>query len=106
MLGSFTLATLEQCFNIRGTRPTVEDRDHLHARCDYSVINEKRMAARNLAMLAKMYFVDTSRLSQRINILKDPLVKIITGPVALPVVKGYAFGNIQVCFIANFDVHR
>ncbi len=64
------------------------------------------MAARNLAMVAKMHFVNTSRFTQRINVLKDPLVKIITSAVALPVVESHTFGNVQMCLIANFDVHR
>jgi len=101
-----TLATLEKRIKIGGTLPTVEDCDHLQARCDHSVINVKRMAARNLAMVAKMYLVITSRAPQQINVLKDPFIKIITDTLALPVVESHALGNIQVCFIANFDVHR
>ena len=102
-LGSSTLALLEQRTDIRGT---CEDRDHLYARCDHSVIDEKRMVARNFAMVAKMSFLNTTHLTQRINVLKDPLVKIVANAVALPVVKGDAFGNIQMCFIADLDVHR
>ena len=65
-----------------------------------------RVMTRDFAMVAKMSFMNTTRLTQRINVLKDPLVKIIASSVALPVVENHAFGNIQMCFIANFDVHR
>jgi hypothetical protein len=64
------------------------------------------MATGYFAMVAKMSFVNTSRLAQRFNVLKDPLVKIVASVVALPVVEGHALGNIQMCLIANFDVHR
>jgi|LakMenEpi03Aug12_release.lakeMendotaPanAssembly.Ray.scaffolds.fasta_scaffold00106_82 hypothetical protein len=35
------------------------------------------MSTRDFAMVAKMYFMNTSCLAQRINVLKDPLVKIV-----------------------------
>lgn len=64
------------------------------------------MAARNFTMVAKMLFVNTRRVTQRINVLKDPMVKMIASAVALPVVESHSFGNVQMCLSANFDVHR
>lgn len=45
-------------------------------------------------MVAKMRFVNTGRLAQRFNVLKDTLVKIVASAKLLPVVEGHAFGNI------------
>jgi hypothetical protein len=64
------------------------------------------MATRNFAMVTKVSFMNTTRLTQRINVLKDPLAKLITCSVALPIVESHAFGNIQMRLTANFDVHQ
>lgn len=64
------------------------------------------MATRDFAMVAKMSFMNTSRLTQRINVLKDSLLKIVASALALQVVESYAFSNIQMCLSANLDVHQ
>ncbi len=64
------------------------------------------MAACNFTMVTKIFFANARRVTQRINVLKDPMVKVIASAVVLPVVETHSLGNILMCLIANFDVHR
>jgi hypothetical protein len=63
------------------------------------------MTSRDFPMVSEMNFMDASRLTQRLNVAKNSLVKVVTSAIALPVIESHALGNVQLCLIANFDVH-
>jgi hypothetical protein len=58
------LPALEQRVDIGGPRPSIKDSDYFDTCCDQTVVNQKRMATCDFAMVTKIDFMNASRLTQ------------------------------------------